>query len=823
MGNCNCKQGSNGTPRACPECDIFQMARNHYFTGKLLVERDFTDEQRYTMGKLRRHNQRLHGEGVVCGLKVKQHPNPACQSQYVVIEPGFAIDCCGREILVSCEEYFDFESKFLSDWQQQNGPNAKPDAKPHTIQICISYKECPTENVPALFDECSANAGVCQPNRILESYSFDVITDPPASTTDGGGAELKWKFPVNIAGAVRVAKHDANGLLYVLTSATSGGVSNAALYVIDSTYTIVHTLTYPDNAGLDVAVSASGKFVYVALQPATGAPEISVYDKTNFTATLNQLTVGTATDATLRLALYPGTEGSLFAYGQTAGIWSATGADASGAPAPTQIAPTPAVSLVISSNNQFAYIASSGTTKLSFITLATPSAPANLLALSTAATSLAIATTTAGDRIAALDAAGGTLYFINVPLAGPTSATLVSQTATGFTYSPTQVLLSPAGRWAYVLEKDTATGKAYVQTVDEHAIELSQPGALGSAAAAGIGPQSEALSQDGTQLYVAYSDAANPNTGGVGIIDVIQTDCAGIFDTLINGCPDCGQGDCLVLATITGYIYGSAVTESMIDNLKGRHSLASTDVLTQVVRCLLNQGTGTGGAGEQGPPGTPGLPGIPGTPGGPGPQGATGPAGPAGPGLQKDLVKISALSWTHGNATAQSGFVNVAFTLNNQDVRFPCIVIAFSGDVAVPADAAQIFEVLADSKPAGQASILNGIPFITRGILAPEKILPVKVTTSGPLITGATSIIGSPTTSALAFAVQPVIERELLDLRAQLWVKLRGDFVLDISGRAISAEFVRAELPTGEQPSGSGLGLQGGTFESWFKVTKFNQ
>ena len=74
----------------CVDCELPQMERNHYFTGKLLVERDFTDEQRYTMGKLRRHDLRLHGHGVVCGLKVTAHPNPSCQHRYVVVSPGTA-------------------------------------------------------------------------------------------------------------------------------------------------------------------------------------------------------------------------------------------------------------------------------------------------------------------------------------------------------------------------------------------------------------------------------------------------------------------------------------------------------------------------------------------------------------------------------------------------------------------------------------------------------------------------------------------------------------------------------------------------------------
>ena len=75
----------NGT---CVECATPQLARNNYFTGKLLVERDFREEQDYFLGKDRRHNQELHGWGVVCGLKVKQHPDENCRDRYVIVEPA---------------------------------------------------------------------------------------------------------------------------------------------------------------------------------------------------------------------------------------------------------------------------------------------------------------------------------------------------------------------------------------------------------------------------------------------------------------------------------------------------------------------------------------------------------------------------------------------------------------------------------------------------------------------------------------------------------------------------------------------------------------
>jgi hypothetical protein len=149
MPDCNCRKNNPAAGGVCVECDIPQLARNHYFTGKLLVERDFTDEQRYFLGKLRRHNQRLHGWGTVCGLKVLEHPNPACQDRFVRIEPGTAIDCCGREILLLNEEYFDFRQAVLNAWQAQNGPASEPDDAEHTLQICVNYRECAAEDVPA--------------------------------------------------------------------------------------------------------------------------------------------------------------------------------------------------------------------------------------------------------------------------------------------------------------------------------------------------------------------------------------------------------------------------------------------------------------------------------------------------------------------------------------------------------------------------------------------------------------------------------------------------------------------------------------------------
>jgi hypothetical protein len=868
MGNCNCKNGTNGTAAACPECDILQLARNNYFTGKLLVERDFTDEQRYTMGKLRRHNQRLHGWGVACGFKVKQHPNPACQSQYVIIEPGTAIDCCGREILLTHEEYFDYEAKFLANWQAQNGPNSQPDTNAHTLQICVSYKECTAENVPAIFDDCSAGAGACQPNRILEGRCFDVITDPPTPAEDPEGVSLKWDFTVNIANVQSIAEDDSSNRLYVLTSSTSGGTSNAALYVYDTTnYTLLTSVTYDGSQGLDVAVAPAGDFVYVAVQPGTPAntpPVINVYSAADFTTTVNQEPVGTASDATVRLATYPGLEGSLFAFGQTAGVVDLNGINAAG---PTSIAvalPAAPVAIAVSGKNQYAYAAVTGSATISVIDLATSTLDAATIVLPTAPTSLAIATAISGETLAALDGPGGNLYFVDIPTAGPASATVVSNKVSSFTYAPSQVLLSPGGRWAYVLEQNTtAPNDAYIQVVDEHAVESGTGSAVGSAVAVGVGPQSEILSQDGTRLYVAYSSPSDPETAGVAIVEVSETDCADIFQTALDRCPDCDQGSCLVLATITGYVYGSAITDSEIDNLKDRRLLISTDILTKAVQCLIDQGAASGGTGSQG------LPGINGTNGATWYEGNGVPASATGAnndlylntangdvyqkqaGLWVKVGNIQGPPGTPGNAGAGITAVNAAFvscdvpgsasltgtapdltlnltipgccnkslvgiqsvswdhngnTVNLSDLIKPGLGIAFSDSVQA-ADLTR--NSIALLVPGGSLQLMYWQELeIT--------ITPGDFTTLG----NASSAFGASSAASvngLQFAVDEQLDGNLRAIAdafngIPFHVVVKGDFIRDTHGQALDGDHLPPWLPN----KTSGDGIEGGTFESWF-------
>jgi hypothetical protein len=175
----------------CLPCNIPPLCRNHYFTGKLLTERDFTAEQKYMADKLRLHHVALHGWGIVCGLKVM--PHPYCPALRIVVEPGLAVDGCGREVRVPerVELTLPVPSPLFTEdpcppgftseeiEQQMYEAGEEPDQPAFTLYVCLRYAECGAEQMPAPFSECACGSSGTQPNRICESHELMIFTDEP--------------------------------------------------------------------------------------------------------------------------------------------------------------------------------------------------------------------------------------------------------------------------------------------------------------------------------------------------------------------------------------------------------------------------------------------------------------------------------------------------------------------------------------------------------------------------------------------------------------------------------------------------------------------
>lgn len=153
--------------KSCGVCDIPYFERNNYFYGKLMTARDFFAEQCYFNEKRWLINRMILGWGVVCGLDVRQKEGSPGE---VIVTPGLAIDCCGREVLV-CEEKIiplvptESPCQKIPKEPAQNG---------RTLALCLVYHECKTEAVPLPPMACDQKEKG-EFNRIRDSFVIKVI------------------------------------------------------------------------------------------------------------------------------------------------------------------------------------------------------------------------------------------------------------------------------------------------------------------------------------------------------------------------------------------------------------------------------------------------------------------------------------------------------------------------------------------------------------------------------------------------------------------------------------------------------------------------
>ena len=115
---------------------------------------------------------RVFGNGVVCGLDVSCDP---CDVGSVVVGPGYALDCCGNDIVVSCPETLDVLA-LVRELRDRTGVDCgEPcDDQPcQTYVLNVLYAEEPTDPV-APYDQDDCAVGDCQFSRVREGYRFEL-------------------------------------------------------------------------------------------------------------------------------------------------------------------------------------------------------------------------------------------------------------------------------------------------------------------------------------------------------------------------------------------------------------------------------------------------------------------------------------------------------------------------------------------------------------------------------------------------------------------------------------------------------------------------
>ncbi len=187
-GGADCQCGGAACGSECGPCTDSGFQRPRFFAGQLLTEEDLQLLTNYVTGKNRLHNKHFFGEGVVCGLEVNCHP---CGEGKVIVKPGYALDCCGNDLVLECERELDIND-MIRDLRARvqagydcgdpcDDPDAAGDQPERRYDLFLRYRENETDPVSpyATNEPCTTE---CEPTRVSEGVCFelDCPKDAPA-------------------------------------------------------------------------------------------------------------------------------------------------------------------------------------------------------------------------------------------------------------------------------------------------------------------------------------------------------------------------------------------------------------------------------------------------------------------------------------------------------------------------------------------------------------------------------------------------------------------------------------------------------------------
>lgn len=166
--------------------------RTRFFNGMFITREDMETEQRFFRMKNKLQNRAM-GQGVVWGLNLQRHANNIC------VEPGYAVDCCGNDLVVTEPYRVSIEAllrdpagfRFLldvaglrrsavDDCDQPVPPGIIVDPAPQLcrrMHLLLEYVECPQDARPVHGDPCAPEVTSCEMSRIRETVRLRLV--PP--------------------------------------------------------------------------------------------------------------------------------------------------------------------------------------------------------------------------------------------------------------------------------------------------------------------------------------------------------------------------------------------------------------------------------------------------------------------------------------------------------------------------------------------------------------------------------------------------------------------------------------------------------------------
>jgi hypothetical protein len=152
----------------------------------LLTEDDLEALTAYVTTKSRLHTRYLAGAGVVCGLEVAC---PPCGGGTIRVLPGYALDCCGRDIVLPCPVDLDVNAMIRDLRLSQIGIDCGDPCPPASTAagattrgqdnepvrhyyLYVRYDEQLTDPVAPYITEEPCGQPACEPTRVYEGYQF---------------------------------------------------------------------------------------------------------------------------------------------------------------------------------------------------------------------------------------------------------------------------------------------------------------------------------------------------------------------------------------------------------------------------------------------------------------------------------------------------------------------------------------------------------------------------------------------------------------------------------------------------------------------------
>lgn len=223
---CGCSGGSNGNCGCEPGCDsrcceLECLVRPNFFCGQLLTDADLAAMVDWTRKRLSLARYR-DGWGIACGLDLScsdSGGNTACcedakSGPAVYLGSGYAIDCCGNDLVVCEPMRVDLSSVCTAPDDPCDPVPAPKPAQPadpagqpneerascleidHTglyaVQVSLRYRENLSHGMRAMFRGSCSDEGPCEYSRVLEAPCVHVEEIPMRATDRGEREEKAW-------------------------------------------------------------------------------------------------------------------------------------------------------------------------------------------------------------------------------------------------------------------------------------------------------------------------------------------------------------------------------------------------------------------------------------------------------------------------------------------------------------------------------------------------------------------------------------------------------------------------------------------------------